>query len=130
MVVPWENLATPQAVRKALSRRVAPQSGPHCVSRLGIVATATTCIGFLVIIPIGAVTRPMDSFPEHPWSLMAIAAMHAGNSGFGLPGLVGGVGRVGGEQQEEDAADLVQKLKRHFLQDGAPGPHTQGRGAG
>jgi len=43
MVIPWISLATQQTTRKALSRKgCAPdllkQSGPHCVSRLGIAA--------------------------------------------------------------------------------------------
>jgi len=66
MVVPWANLATPQAVRKALSRKGCAPIGPSQRQMARLVATATTLTIFLAIFPMGAATRPMYSFSEYP----------------------------------------------------------------
>ena len=66
MVVPFASRATPQTVRKVLSRRVAHQSRPRGVRLPGIVATATTGVAFLAIIAIGRATRLMVGYSEVP----------------------------------------------------------------
>ena len=71
MVVPWVNLATHQAVRKALSRKgcapdLSQTTRPSQCQMARLVAMATTFTIFLAIFPMGAATRPMDSSLEHP----------------------------------------------------------------
>jgi len=66
MVVSWANLATPQADRKALSRKGCAPIGPAQRQMARLVATATTFTSFLAIIPMGAATRPLYSSSEHP----------------------------------------------------------------
>jgi len=66
MVVPWAKPATPQDVRKALSRKGCASIGPSRRQMARLVATATTFTIFLAIFPMGAATRPMESFSEHP----------------------------------------------------------------
>jgi len=71
MVVPWAILATPQAVRKVLSRKgctpdLLQTTRPSLRQVAWLVATATTFTIFLAIFPMGAATRPMYSSSEHP----------------------------------------------------------------
>jgi len=81
MVVPWANLATPQAVCKALSRKGCAPIGPSQRQMARLVATATTFTIFLAIFPMGAATRPMYSFSENPCAgvyFPTLCALHIG----------------------------------------------------